>query len=290
MSKNTQNFGAGVFTGKEPLAVFSSAAAYGGLLLRYEIEEELMYPNERLGEILEILKDTRYASVEYLAAKLHISPSSIRRDLSSLERQGLVLRSYGGAELVVSDHLNIPFAARMLDSAAEKKKMAVKAASLVNDGDVVIVDGSTSGLYLVRQLVEKRGLTVVTTGVEALHYLSAFPVKTISTGGTINPENRSVLVGDEAIRTLASLRANFAFFSSQALDESGTLFDNYQEEIPCIRRMLDSAACRVFLCDGSKVGRLSTFRLGTLADLDILVSDKPLDALYREAFPKLRFL
>lgn len=249
-----------------------------------------MYKNERLSEILAILEKNRYISVEYLAAKLHISPSSIRRDLSVLEKQGLVLRSYGGVELVVSDHLNVPFSARMREQAAEKKVMAEKAAALVSDGDVVFVDGSTSGLYLVQRLAEKRGLTIVTNGVAALHYLSSFSVKTISTGGILNSENRSVLVGEEAIRMLSGIRANFAFFSSQALDGEGTLFDNYQAEIPCINRMLASASCRVFLCDSTKVGKLSTFRQCTLADLDVVVSDRSLEPFYGEAFPHLRFL
>ncbi len=249
-----------------------------------------MYKNERITEIMEILESTRYASVEYLAAKLHISPSSVRRDLSTLAERGMVIRSYGGVELAVSDHLNIPFAMRMQESAAEKKKIAVKAAELVNDGDVVLIDGSTSAMYLVRKLTEKRGLTIITTGVEALHYLSAFQVKTISTGGTLSPENRSVLVGDEVIRVLSNVRANLAFFSSQALDANGTLFDNYQDEIACINEMLASASCKVFLCDRKKVGKVSTFKQCTLADLDVVVSDKPLDALYGDAFPNVRFL
>lgn len=249
-----------------------------------------MYKNERLTEIMEILENTRYASVEYLAAKLHISASSIRRDLATLEERGQVIRSYGGVELAVSDNLNIPFAMRMQSNAAEKKKIARKAAGLVSDGDVVFVDGSTSAMYLVRELSEKRGLTVITNGVAALHYLSAFQVKTISTGGTLSPENRSVLIGDEVIRVLAGIRANFAFFSSQALGADGTLFDNYQAEIPCINQMLASAACKVFLCDSGKVGRLSTFKQCTLGDLDVVVSDKPLDKLYGDAFPGVRFL
>lgn len=249
-----------------------------------------MYPNERLNEIIEILEKNRYVSVEYLSRRLHISPSSIRRDLSVLEKKGLVMRSYGGAELVVSDHLNIPFSARMQANAAEKKEIAAKAAALVNDGDVIMVDGSTSGMYLVSKLVEKRGLTIITTGVEALHFLSSFPVKTICPGGTLNSENRTVLVGDEVVRALSDMRANFAFFSSQAIDARGTLFDNYRSEIPCINRMLSSSECRVFLCDSSKTGRLSTFRLCSLADVDIVVSDAPLGQMYGDEFPDVRFI
>lgn len=249
-----------------------------------------MYQNERLTEILEILKETRYATVEYLAAKLHISPSSIRRDLAALEKRGTVIRSYGGVELSVSDNLNIPFALRMQENASEKKAIAAKAAELVNDGSVVFVDGSTSALYLVRRLTEKRGLTIITTGVMALHYLSSFQVRTISTGGMLSPENRSVLVGDEVIRVLSDIRADFAFFSSQALDRDGTLFDNYQAEIPSIRQMLKYAACKVFLCDSQKVGKRSIFRLCGLSDLDIVVCDKELTDLYGDAFPSVRFL
>lgn len=249
-----------------------------------------MYKNERITEILQILQNTRYTTVEHLASELHISASSIRRDLATLEERGMVMRSYGGVELVISDNLNIPFAMRLQENSREKKKIAVKAAALVNDGDVVFIDGSTSGYYLIRELTEKKGITIITNSVNGLYYLSAFQIKTISTGGTVNHENRAVLVGDEVIRMLSDLRANIAFFSSQALDANGTLFDCYQAEIPVINRMLASASCKVFLCDSNKIGKISTFKQCTLADLDVIVCDQPLQEQYGEAFPNLRFV
>lgn len=249
-----------------------------------------MYKNERCNEIMEILTRTRYASVEYLAKKLHISASSIRRDLADLEKSGAVIRSYGGVEAAVSDHMNIPFSLRMRENAAEKKKIAQKAARLVNDGDVILADGSTTVLYLIRELTQKRGITVVTNGVAALNYLSSFRVKTLCTGGTLNEENRWVLVGDSAVQMLSELRANLAFFSSQALDDRGDLFDNYQAELPCIRQMLASASRKVFLCDSSKVGKISTFRLGNLSEVDTVVCDEPLTDRFGDAFPRVEFL
>ena len=87
-----------------------------------------MYMNERLHEIMKELNETNYATVEYLAQKLHISSSSVRRDLAALEERGLVIRSYGGVELADSVGKNIPFTLRKLAYLSEKKRIAAAAA------------------------------------------------------------------------------------------------------------------------------------------------------------------
>ena len=75
-----------------------------------------------------------------------------------------------------------------------------------------------------------------------------------------------------------------------ALDKDGNIFDNYEAEIVGVKAMLKSSACRVLLCDSTKVGKTSTFLEGTLADVDIVISDKDISKTYKKKFPSVKFI
>ena len=254
------------------------------------LEAKVYKKNERHNEIIEILKFSRYATVDYLASELHISPSSIRRDLAALEAMGSVTRSHGGVSLTVSDNLNISFAMRMKSNSSEKRKIAEKAIDLVCDGDVVFVDASSTTMHLIHRLTDKKGITVITNGIPALHYLSDFKMKVICTGGTLDSEDRAALVGNEAMRVVRDMRANIAFISPQAIDSEGVLFDCYREEAAVTRQMIECAALKVCLCDSSKIGKSSTFKQCSFSDLDVVVCDTPLGDIFGEKFPKTKFI
>ena len=248
-----------------------------------------MYKNERENEIMTILETTGYATVEYLSEKLHISASSIRRDLAALEQRGLVSRSYGGVEIADKMSRHVPFALRTREHLPEKKRIAAAAVRLIEEGDVVFIDGSSTCSFLFRELPSVKGITVVTNSVDGLYYLRDFDIKVISTGGLMSRENRSVLVGHDAEEAVGSIHADIAFFASDALDEEGNITDSYMSEIPVTLRMLKNSRKRVFLCDGHKVGKTSVYHQCTLGDVDCVVSDAPLQDRF-EAFDHLKFI
>ena len=246
--------------------------------------------NERHEEILEILHQTPYASVEFLANELHISPSSIRRDLAMLETKGVVVRSHGGVSLKVTDNLDIPFELRLQAHAAEKKLIAQKAVELIEDGDTVFVDPSTTSMYLVYELVRKRGLTVITNGINVLHYLQPYNVRAVCTGGILDHADRAAMVGNETIRRINEMRADIVFFSPQAIDNEGTMFDCYPEEAATVQAMINCSAKRICLCDSSKIGCTSSFKQSDMSQIDAIVCDTPIEQIYGEKFPNVKFL
>ena len=98
-----------------------------------------MYQSERMDEIMKILNKYHYVTVDYLVEKIRYSPASIRRDLTLLEKQGLVKRSYGGVEIKSEDAA--PFVFRQHSMKTAKNRIGEQAAKLVNDGDTVFIDG-----------------------------------------------------------------------------------------------------------------------------------------------------
>ena len=249
-----------------------------------------MNGRERRREILRLAEENGYVKVDYLARRLHISESSIRRDLLSLEANGEIRRTYGGAEPTRGGSRLIPYDLRARQNEGQKRTVANLAASLVSDGDVVFLDGSTTAYYLVDHLSRLHGLTVVTNGLAAALALSGTQVRLLSTGGRPNPENPSALVGPYAERLISEMHADVVFFSAQSMSEDGEITDCFEEEIALRRLMCRRASKRVFLCDGSKIGKTSPFSLLDAGDVDVVVCDLPAPTGLLAAHPSLVWL
>lgn len=232
-----------------------------------------MYKNERELEILKILTSERYATVHQLSQWLYTSESSIRRDLTSLENQGLVTRSYGGVELTKNRSVIVPFSARAHHNIAAKKAMASKAVTLIHDGDIVFLDQSSSAFYVARELINLSNITVVTNNIEIISLLSQYDIGVISCGGKLSKVNRNCLLGYDAHQIFQQIHADIMFFSAQSLSEDCIIYDCVREEV-CIRNtMLANAQKKVFLCDSEKFNRFSGYRQCSLKDVDYFITE-----------------
>ena len=249
-----------------------------------------MYKAEREKEILDELKKTGYSTVEYLSKKLHISPSSVRRDLRIMESKGIVSRSYGGVELADSVNRNVPFSLRTHENPREKKKVAQAAATLIKEGNVLFIDGSSTAFFLIEEIVNIKGITVITNSIEGLYYLSQFGVRVVSTGGVVSSENNAVLVDSIASSVIENVRADIAFFSTQSVSEKGEIYDCYLSEIPLRNQMLKNSKIKVFLCDSNKVGKTAAWRMCHIDDVDYIVSDRDISDCFEVDVPHSKFI
>lgn len=236
-----------------------------------------MYRNEREHEILKLLSAEGYLSVSQLSKTLYTSESSIRRDLTALEKQGLVTRSYGGAELTKNSSQIVPFSDRAHHNVSAKKIMARKAGHLVKDGSIVFLDQSSSSFFVAYELLKKKDITVVSNNLEIITLLSQYNIEVICSGGHISPGNRSCLTGSDAQHIFSQMHADLLFFSSKSLNFDGRIYDCSREEV-CVRNaMLQNAEKKVFLCDLEKFGRYSGFQQCSLSDVDFLITENDTD-------------
>lgn len=245
-----------------------------------------MYKCEREGEILALLNETEYATVEYLAKKMNISPSSIRRDLKNLEDRGLVSRSYGGVKLTKVNGKHVPFSLRSQENSLEKKQIAKAALSLVNAKDVIFLDGSSSAYFMADLLPSVNGLTVITNNIDAMSCFSGYDIKAYCTGGVISAENKSVLVGGYTEDFLRKIKADVLIFSVQGIDRDGNFYDCYAEEVAVRNIMLANARRKILLLDSSKLGEGSTFYQGNLSDIDYIICDRSLEGFFDNPMPE----
>lgn len=249
-----------------------------------------MYGNEREKEILNLLQKNNYVTVEYLSQKIHISPSSIRRDLKKLELEGLVTRSYGGAELKSSVNKKIPFYLRSHKNTKEKACVAQLAAGMVKQGDVVFLDGSTSTYFMIEYLKNKKDITVITNGLASMSICAEYNINSYLTGGKLNPENRACFVGTHTEQMIISYHADICFFSVQSLAKDGNLYDCFENEITPRKLMIKNAEKKVFLCDSSKINHFSAYKLCNIRQIDCVISDADIEKYLDGNYSDTEFL
>lgn len=192
-------------------------------------------------------------SVEALAARVGVSPSTVRRDLARLQREGRIARTYGGA-LVRDGFTERSFGESAQLNQAAKAAIADAALDLVPPGGTVFLDAGTTCLALARRLVDRGPLTVVTRGLEAaLLLVRGEQVDVTLLGGDVRPLSHGV-VGPLATLGLQRLSVDVAFLGADAVDpERGlgepTVDETYVKEVAASR-----ATDVVLLADGSKLG------------------------------------
>lgn len=220
-----------------------------------------------------ILKDKR-VTVKELAEYLYVSEPSIRRDLASLEKQNLIKRIHGGAiiESHSTSYLKIPFAIREMEDFDAKCIIAKKASELVKDGDVIMLDASSSAYAMIPYLAEKNNITVITCGIKALIQLGEYGINVCSTGGRLLPSCMS-LVDSDAMRTISEYNADIVFFSCRGISPNGNITDFSIEENLVRRSMIEHSKKAVLLCASEKLNKTYMHNLCSINDIDHIISE-----------------
>lgn len=241
-------------------------------------------------EILEILRKKQRADIGDLAGELFVSPSTVRRKLTQLQQKGLVTRTHGGAQINDESNFFPSFTFRSHLNSLEKKKIALSAIKLIKNGDFIFLDGSTSTFFIAGYLDQFKNITVVTNGIDTLSRLTRHNITAYSTGGFVSPVNKSVLVGHHAETMISSLHADIAFFSAQSVSKDGIAYDCFEEENVIRNCMRRHTKQNVFLCDSTKFGKTSPYRLGALKEFDYLVSDRDIRGYFdTDDLPQILF-
>ncbi len=174
----------------------------------------------RRDRILEIMRKQGFTTVSYLCEALHYSSATINRDLNLLEGQRLIKRSYGGAEILESKH--IPFAYRYNKEKTEKRLVAKKAASFVEDGETIFIDATTTTQYMMHYLTEKKNIRVITPNIAIVSFLSEYNIDVICLGGAV-VEPPNILGGEDTVLAASRYRADKVFIATCSVTDEGMI-------------------------------------------------------------------
>lgn len=229
---------------------------------------------EREKYILERLLKNKKVTVKELAKELYASEPSIRRDLCSLEKQNLLKRVHGGAILEKhnNSYFKIPFVIRLLEDIDAKTVIAEKASLLVNDGDTIMLDASSSAFALIPFLAKKNNITVITSGIKTITELAEYGINAYSTGGHILPSCFS-LVDDDALNTIEKYNADIVFFSCRGISPEGMITDFSIDENLVRQKMMKHSKKAVLLCASEKIGKTYMHNLCSIKEISQVISE-----------------
>jgi len=232
-----------------------------------------MLATERRKIILEKLQAEKRVIVQELSELFNVSDETIRRDIDRLSQEGLAVKEYGGATLNEKGP-DLPFNVRKVHNPEAKKQIGEKIAELVNDGDSIIFDASTTAVFAARALKAKQRLTIITNSIEVLMELADKPDwKIISTGGEFAGDYLA-FYGDGTAARLYELRADILIMSCKAFDPDEGIFESNYSFAQVKKAMIRSAKKKILAVDSSKIGKNAFVKIANTAAIDIIVTEE----------------
>lgn len=239
---------------------------------------------ERRKEILEKLQAEHRVVVSELSQSYGVSEETIRRDLEKLENEGYAIKSYGGAVINENANMDFSFNVRKNRNIVGKQQIAKLISQMVHDGDSLMLDASSTAVYIARALKEKKNLIVITNSIEIImELLDMTDWDVLSTGGASRVSS-CALVGPQTDKMLKSYRVDKAFISCKGFDLDAGFTDSDELHANNKKTMLESAKEKVLCVDSSKFGEAAFVSIGTLADVNTVVTDKKPEDKWLRAF------
>jgi DeoR/GlpR family transcriptional regulator of sugar metabolism len=238
-----------------------------------------MQTEERRGRLLELVRLRGFASLEELSSTLAVSASTIRRDLDYLEETGEAKRTHGGVFYTGASPKLPHFEQRQRSEWEKKKQIAACAATLVQEGDTVLLDGGST-TYELAQLLVRRSLQVVTNSLPVATLLTAGDNNDLVLIGGYLHQRTGVCLGPYANQMLQQLSVRRAFVSVAGITEQGC-FNSNLLLVETEQAMMRAADEVIVLADSTKFGHRSLALMCELPQVDVMVVDAEISQDWR---------
>ncbi|MFB9884823.1 DeoR/GlpR family transcriptional regulator [Balneatrix alpica] len=233
-----------------------------------------MSQHRRQDEILELLRQQGFVSIDELVQLFNVTPQTIRRDLNQLADANKIRRHHGGAALE-SSTVNTAYATRKILNHGEKERIAQCLAAQIPDGASVFINIGTTTETVAHALLQHRDLRIVTNNIHVASILSAkedFSV--IIAGGEVRSRDGGI-VGEATRDFIHQFRMDYGIIGISGIDEDGSLLDFDYREVRIAQSIIQNSKQVFLAADHSKFGRSAMVRLGNLSQVHTLVTDQP---------------
>jgi DeoR family glycerol-3-phosphate regulon repressor len=257
------------------------APRYGILPVKPLLKEDCMSLAPRQQNILDLVRERGYVSIEELAQHFAVTPQTIRRDINQLAESGLLRRYHGGAAHDSSVE-NTAYTMRAGQMRDEKRRIAEAVAAQVPDHASLFINIGTTTEAIAHALLNHRSLKIITNNLHVANILSAKEdFEVLIAGGSVRSDGG--VVGQATADFIKQFKVDYALVGISGIDEDGTLLDFNYQEVRVSQAIFENAR-KVFLAaDSSKFGRSAMIRLGSLEQIDVLFTESQPD----EAFIRL---
>ncbi|MBC8447982.1 MAG: DeoR/GlpR transcriptional regulator [Chloroflexi bacterium] len=240
-----------------------------------------LLPAQRRGRIHELLRTQGAVKVTDLSERLKVSEITIRRDLEVLEQEGILERTHGGA--IYSHRMRVEplYMEKDRIHRDEKELIGRAAAQLVEDGDTLLINSGSTTLQVIRHLVGKKNIRIITSNAGAVLAVQDSDVDLMLIGGSFRPQSNS-LVGPLAVLSLQQIYGSKAFIGVDGISAKYGLTTPILHEAEVARLIIErTRGLVIVVADHSKLGVVADFVTAPLEKVDILVTDGGFDDEYR---------
>ena len=231
-----------------------------------------LFPEERRVEILKLINRDGRVAVTDLSQLFGVSEVTIRTDLQVLSEQSMLLRTHGGA-VIYNRVPDLSLTLRRQQQVTEKDRIGAASAALVNNGDAIFLDTSSTALALAQHLKQQRDITVLTNSLAISQYFLDVPGVTVVMPGGIMQRDTVSLIGTEGLDFLSRFNIQKGFFGAHGINIPEGLTDVSAAEAEVKRQII--ATCRevIAILDGTKWGRVGLASFARLEDLHCIITD-----------------
>jgi len=228
--------------------------------------------NRRQQQMLGLVRQQGFVSVEALAQHFTVTAQTIRRDINALCRHGLLRRYHGGAGLPSSVE-NVAYTARQVLNPRAKERIALEVARHIpNQASLYITLGTTTEA-VASALLDHEGLRVITNNLNVATILSGNPsFEVIIAGGVVRHRDRGV-TGEATIDFINQFKVDYAVMGISGIEQDGSLLDFDYREVRVLQAIMRNARSVLLAADHSKFGRNALVRVADLGDVSVLFTD-----------------
>ncbi len=231
--------------------------------------------NERIQIIYSLLEERSSISVEDLAKELGVSKQTIRRDLIIMEDRQMLKRHHGGITKSEAQVKEVSMHVKNLFYSDEKRKIAQTAAALINDNNVVYIDGGSTTAHIV-DYIESRNVLIITQAVNVIKRLVELgnkDLKCLTMGGHLK-SSTNMLIDDETFEVAGKMFFDIAFIGANGVHDDGGYSATAELEAQLKTTVIRNSAKSYVLADPSKFGKITDFKFADLSDSS-LITDRP---------------
>jgi len=248
-----------------------------------------MTSKERQEQIKLILQRDKRVVVSQLSEQFDVTEETIRRDLDKFEKQGLIVRTYGGAVLNTkkTDFTISERYGRALINAEEKRAIAdtVVSSGIITKGSTIMADRSSTVMELLRKLGDREDLTILVHSLETVIELWNTSLKLMLTGGVIDKKSRA-LTGAFTHNTIQSCFVDFVIVGCASIRIKDGVFDTYGPDAELKKMMINQGKKVIMLADHTKFEQNALVKLWDIDNVDVFVTDRKPKPEWMEVFKK----
>ncbi len=229
---------------------------------------------ERRNAILSKLAMDGKVIVADLSREFNVTEETIRRDLEKLDKEGLAKKTYGGAVSNQNLNIDLPYNVRKRANVEKKQYIAEKISDMINDGDYIMLDASSTAIFVTKYIKNLKNITLITNSVEILLELAdKEDWNILSTGGSLKKGALS-LVGASAEKMINGFHVDLAICSSKGIDIQNGITDSNERDSQIKQAIFAAADKKILAVDSTKFNKISFVKVCDVDNIDVVVTDE----------------